>query len=110
MQNKLRLGLMIGLSFVSLASLACPKGTTLIGGTGPYHKGGTCVVADKQQPPATPAPTPKNTADSDKSAKADKPAKLPQDSNKQDSTEKAPKSKTPNTDSSKIGTVSNPLK
>lgn len=34
MQNKLRLGLMIGLSFVSLAGLACPKGTTLIGGTG----------------------------------------------------------------------------
>lgn len=45
----------------------------------------------------------------DKSAKADKPAKLPQDSNKQASTEKAPKSKTPNTDSSKIGTVSNLL-
>lgn len=58
MQNKLRLGLMIGLSFVSLASLACPKGTTLIGGTADCQR--RCVVADKQQPPATPAPTPKN--------------------------------------------------
>lgn len=25
-------------------AMACPKGTTLVGGTGPNHKGGKCVV------------------------------------------------------------------
>jgi hypothetical protein len=95
MQNKLRMGLMVGLSLVSLSSLACPKGTTLVGGTGPYHKGGTCVTADKAN--STPAP-----AVTDKATKS-KGKKLP----------KAPAesaTKTPNTDNSKIGTVTNPMK
>ncbi|OTG66435.1 hypothetical protein [Acinetobacter silvestris] len=32
-------------SMLSATAFACPKGTTLVGGTGPNHKGGTCVVA-----------------------------------------------------------------
>lgn len=29
---------------LSASTFACPKGTTLQGGTGPHHKGGTCVA------------------------------------------------------------------
>jgi hypothetical protein len=34
------------------AANACPKGTHLEGGTGPKHKGGTCVAATKAAPVA----------------------------------------------------------
>ena len=30
----------------SASAFACPKGTHLVGGTGPHHKGGKCVAAD----------------------------------------------------------------
>ncbi|KAF1024366.1 MAG: hypothetical protein GAK29_02598 [Acinetobacter bereziniae] len=36
---------------LSASAFACPKGTTLVGGTGPNHKGGKCVAAN----PATQA-------------------------------------------------------
>lgn len=32
------------LALMSATAFACPKGTTLQGGTGPNHKGGKCVV------------------------------------------------------------------
>ena len=95
MQKIFRISLILGLSLVSLTSLACPKGTTLVGGTGPHHKGGTCVTAGKAS--STPAP-----AVTDKTTKS-KGKKLP----------KAPAEsalKTPNADSGKIGTVTNPMK
>ena len=95
MQKIFRISLMIGLSLVSLTSLACPKGTTLVGGTGPCHKGGTCVTSDKAN--TTPAPT---VTDKTTKSKGKKLPKAP--------TESA--TKTPNTDSSKIGTVTNPMK
>ena len=50
---------------LSASAFACPKGTTLVGGTGPNHKGGKCVAAN----PAAQA-TQKATAASTK-AKAD---------------------------------------
>lgn len=31
------------LASASANAMACPKGTTLVGGTGPNHKGGKCV-------------------------------------------------------------------
>ena len=34
-------------SMLSATTFACPKGTTLTGGTGPNHKGGTCVPIDQ---------------------------------------------------------------
>ncbi|KAA8733267.1 hypothetical protein F4V57_08555 [Acinetobacter qingfengensis] len=36
----------VGLTFAALSAtaMACPKGTTLQGGTGPNHKGGKCVA------------------------------------------------------------------
>ncbi|OTG85374.1 hypothetical protein B9T31_12950 [Acinetobacter sp. ANC 4558] len=41
---------------LSSTTFACPKGTTLSGGTGPNHKGGTCIPIDKnsqQQKPSS---------------------------------------------------------
>jgi hypothetical protein len=32
------------LAFMSATAFACPKGTSLQGGTGPNHKGGKCVA------------------------------------------------------------------
>ncbi len=32
---------------LSASAMACPKGTTLQGGTGPKHKGGKCVLVHK---------------------------------------------------------------
>ena len=92
MQKILSIGLMISLSLVSLNSLACPKGTSLTGGTGPHHKGGTCVATGKATPKASPAVSSKTTQSKGK--------KVP--------TEKAPQ--TPAADTSKIGTVTNPMK
>ena len=37
------------ISFISVTAMACPKGTTLTGGTGPNHKGGTCVPVNAQK-------------------------------------------------------------
>lgn len=37
----------------SLGAQACPPGTHPVGGTGPHHKGGTCV-ANHQKTPARP--------------------------------------------------------
>lgn len=33
------------------ANAACPKGTTLQGGTGPHHHGGKCVVVAAKKAP-----------------------------------------------------------
>ena len=33
-------------TILSASAFACPKGTTLVGGTGPNHKGGSCVAAN----------------------------------------------------------------
>jgi hypothetical protein len=91
MQKILSLGLIVGLSLVSLTSFACPKGTSLVGGTGPHHKGGTCVATGKASPKASPAVSPKTTQSKGKKVPADK----------------APK--TPSADNGKVGTVTNPL-
>jgi hypothetical protein len=39
----------VALTFAVLSAnaMACPKGTTLQGGTGPKHKGGKCVLVHK---------------------------------------------------------------
>ncbi len=38
---------------VGTAAMACPAGTTLVGGTGPNHKGGNCVAVHlKKKAPA----------------------------------------------------------
>lgn len=34
----------LSLAVLSANAIACPKGTTLQGGTGPHHKGGKCVA------------------------------------------------------------------
>lgn len=34
------------LTVISASAIACPKGTTLVGGTGPNHKGGSCVAVN----------------------------------------------------------------
>ncbi|ENU80678.1 hypothetical protein F975_01464 [Acinetobacter sp. ANC 3789] len=49
----------IALTFAVLSAnaMACPKGTTLQGGTGPKHKGGKCVMVHKVQK-KTPAKMP----------------------------------------------------
>lgn len=39
------------ISLVSATAIACPKGTTLQGGTGPNHKGGHCVTTSKNKMP-----------------------------------------------------------
>ena len=36
-------------SVLSATAMACPKGTTLTGGTGPNHKGGSCVPVNVQK-------------------------------------------------------------
>ncbi|RKG35733.1 hypothetical protein D7V21_02345 [Acinetobacter guerrae] len=45
------------LALLSATAFACPKGTTLQGGTGPNHKGGKCVAASgaKTKPAKTEA-------------------------------------------------------
>lgn len=42
----------VALTFAVLSAnaMACPKGTTLQGGTGPKHKGGKCVVVKQATP------------------------------------------------------------
>lgn len=60
----------LSLAIVSANAMACPKGSSLQGGTGPHHKGGKCVTSfvkkDKQkvktQKVATPAPAAKPKA------------------------------------------------
>ncbi|MHA3090597.1 hypothetical protein [Acinetobacter brisouii] len=50
----------VALTFAVLSAnaMACPKGTTLQGGTGPKHKGGKCVLVHKvdKKAPAKAAP------------------------------------------------------
>ena len=36
--------------------MACPKGTTLQGGTGAHHKGGKCIATKQPVKKETPAP------------------------------------------------------
>jgi hypothetical protein len=60
------LALVLGLA--SSAAFACPKGTHLVGGSGPHHKDGKCVAAAEASP-----------ADA---KTADKPAKKAAKSNK----------------------------
>ena len=42
------------ISAVSVTVMACPKGTTLQGGTGPHHKGGKCVAKSDVKQQQTP--------------------------------------------------------
>lgn len=49
---------------LSASAFACPKGTTLVGGTGPNHKGGKCVPASGA-PAATKATTTATKAKAD---------------------------------------------
>lgn len=58
------MALVLGLA--SSAAFACPKGTHLVGGSGPHHKGGKCVAAAEAKAA--------ETAPADAKA-ADKPAK-----------------------------------
>ena len=47
MMKKITTLLTAGLfSVLSASAFACPKGTTLTGGTGPNHKGGSCVAVN----------------------------------------------------------------
>lgn len=46
----------VTLGLASAAAMACPKGQTLTGGTGPHHKGGTCAMKDGSAKKAAPAP------------------------------------------------------
>ena len=55
-------------SLTSVTAFACPKGTHLVGGTGPHHKGGKCVAADGK---ASDAKSDAKAADTKSEAKAD---------------------------------------
>ncbi|MEB3766462.1 hypothetical protein [Acinetobacter sp. MD2] len=57
----------LSLALASASAMACPKGSSLQGGTGPHHKGGKCVAsagvkkdksAVKTQKTKTEAPAP----------------------------------------------------
>ncbi|MDQ9820651.1 hypothetical protein RFY44_17505 [Acinetobacter bereziniae] len=50
---------------LSASAFACPKGTTLVGGTGPNHKGGKCVVANPAAQTASKASTTATKAKAD---------------------------------------------
>ncbi|MEB3753867.1 hypothetical protein I2F62_05840 [Acinetobacter sp. MD2(2019)] len=59
------------IALASASAMACPKGSSLQGGTGPHHKGGKCVssVIKQDKKPkvkadkvATPAPAAKPKA------------------------------------------------
>lgn len=39
------MGIAISLTSLSVTAFACPKGSSLQGGTGPHHKGGKCVAS-----------------------------------------------------------------
>ncbi len=65
--SKLAMALVLGLA--SATAFACPKGTHLVGGTGPHHKGGKCVDASASTSEAKPA---KSEAASNTDAKATK--------------------------------------
>lgn len=57
---------------LSASAFACPKGTTLVGGTGPNHKGGKCVVATSATQAASKASTTATKAKADAAAGKDK--------------------------------------
>lgn len=50
---------------LSASAFACPKGTTLVGGTGPNHKGGKCVAANPAAQTASKASTTATKAKAD---------------------------------------------
>lgn len=43
MKKVLSLLLVFAFSFSVVSAMACPKGQTIVGGVGSYHKGGKCV-------------------------------------------------------------------
>lgn len=47
------IGMALVLGFASATAFACPKGTHLVGGTGPHHKGGKCEAAQDAKPAET---------------------------------------------------------
>lgn len=49
------------LAFMSATAFACPKGTSLQGGTGPNHKGGKCVAVSGAKAKPTKAEAKKTT-------------------------------------------------
>lgn len=63
------------LAVVSTSAMACPKGMTLVGGEGPKHKGGKCVLANG-------APAAKTTAQAKKADKTEPKSAMTQSSNK----------------------------
>lgn len=52
---------------LSASAFACPKGTTLVGGTGPNHKGGKCVAANPAAQAASKTSTAATKAKADSS-------------------------------------------
>lgn len=48
MKKIIHLAVAATIASLSATAMACPKGTTLQGGTGPNHKGGKCVATLKQ--------------------------------------------------------------
>ena len=44
------IGMALVLGLASATAFACPKGTHLVGGTGPHHKGGKCEAAADTKP------------------------------------------------------------
>ncbi|MBJ8445848.1 hypothetical protein [Acinetobacter bereziniae] len=55
---------------LSASAFACPKGTTLVGGTGPNHKGGKCVAANPTAQTASKASTTATKANTTKAVEA----------------------------------------
>jgi len=43
MKKVLSLVLVLAFGFATVTAMGCPKGEVLTGGTGKYHKGGTCA-------------------------------------------------------------------
>ena len=61
MKKIVSIALATTLALASVSAMACPKGTTLTGGVGKNHKGGSCVpksgvVATPKAPKAPKAP------------------------------------------------------
>lgn len=48
------MGITISLATLSISAFACPKGSSLQGGTGPHHKGGKCVSSNMKMKKADP--------------------------------------------------------
>ena len=65
--------LVLGLGLASATAFACPKGTHLVGGTGPHHKGGKCEAAQDAKPAETkPEAKPESKADTKAESKSAK--------------------------------------